>query len=63
MSARADPKLAMRPFLPADAPLLAEIFRASIEELTGDDYSEAQRRRGRPRPTTRRPSRRGLPAS
>ena len=33
----------MRPFLPADAPLLAEIFRASIEELTAEDYSEAQR--------------------
>ena len=32
----------MRPLLPADVPLLAEIFRASIEELTGDDYSEAQ---------------------
>lgn len=44
MSARADPKLAMRPFLPADTPLLAEIFRASIDELTADDYSEAQRR-------------------
>ena len=36
------PKLALRPFLPADAPLLAEIFRASVAELTGDDYSEAQ---------------------
>ena len=35
MMARAHPKLALRPFLPADAPLLAEIFRASIEELTG----------------------------
>jgi putative acetyltransferase len=32
----------MRPLLPEDVPLLAEIFRASIEELTGDDYSEAQ---------------------
>jgi putative acetyltransferase len=32
----------MRPMLPTDAPLLAEIFRASIEELSGDDYSEAQ---------------------
>ena len=32
----------MRPFLPADAPLLAEIFRASIEELTADDYSATQ---------------------
>ncbi|HVV62215.1 MAG TPA: GNAT family N-acetyltransferase [Pseudolabrys sp.] len=42
MSASAHPKMAMRPFLPADAPLLAEIFRASIAELTGDDYSEAQ---------------------
>src|SRR5579862_8488985 len=43
MTARSQPKLAMRPMLPADAPLLAEIFRASIVELTGDDYSEAQR--------------------
>jgi putative acetyltransferase len=34
--------LAMRPMLPTDAPLLAEIFRASIEELAADDYSEAQ---------------------
>lgn len=42
MTAQANPKLALRPFLPADAPLLAEIFRASIEELTGDDYSAAQ---------------------
>ena len=42
MSAQAHPKLALRPFLPADAPLLAEIFRESISELTGDDYSEAQ---------------------
>ena len=42
MMAVAHPKLALRPFLPADAPMLAEIFRASIEELTGDDYSEAQ---------------------
>jgi putative acetyltransferase len=42
MSARAKPKLVLRPFLPADAPLLAEIFRASIAELTGDDYSESE---------------------
>ena len=42
MMAQAHPKLALRPFLPADAPLLREIFRASIEQLTGDDYSEAQ---------------------
>ncbi|MFB9269686.1 GNAT family N-acetyltransferase [Bradyrhizobium erythrophlei] len=33
---------ALRPFLPADTPLLAAIFAASIMELTGDDYSEAQ---------------------
>jgi putative acetyltransferase len=43
MSAQANPKLAMRPYLPADALLLAEIFRASIEELTDEDYSETQR--------------------
>ena len=42
MSAVAHPKLALRPMLPADAPMLAEIFRESIIELTGDDYSEAQ---------------------
>jgi putative acetyltransferase len=43
MTARALPKLAMRPMLATDMPLLAEIFRASIEELAADDYSEAQR--------------------
>jgi putative acetyltransferase len=43
MSAQANPKLALRPYLPADALLLAEIFRASVEELTAEDYSEAQR--------------------
>jgi putative acetyltransferase len=42
MMARATAQLAMRPMLPTDVPLLAEIFRASIEELTADDYSEAQ---------------------
>ncbi len=36
------PKLALRPMLPTDAPFLAEIFRASIEDLTADDYSAAQ---------------------
>jgi putative acetyltransferase len=40
--ATAHPKLALRPFLPDDAEILAEIFRASIKDLTGDDYSEAQ---------------------
>ena len=34
---------ALRPFLPADVPVLAAIFAAAIEELTGDDYSEEQR--------------------
>jgi putative acetyltransferase len=42
MNAAALPKLALRPMLPADVPLLAEIFRASIEELTAEDYNEAQ---------------------
>src|SRR5580700_1291581 len=42
MTSRPIPKLAMRPMLPADPPLLAEIFRAAIEELTIDDYTEAQ---------------------
>jgi putative acetyltransferase len=42
MIARPQPNLAMRPMLPDDVPLLAEIFRASIEELTAEDYSEAQ---------------------
>ncbi|TMJ02207.1 MAG: GNAT family N-acetyltransferase [Alphaproteobacteria bacterium] len=42
--ARAHPEFALRPFLIEDTPLLAEIFRASIEELTGDDYTEGQQR-------------------
>src|SRR5215475_1244527 len=42
MSATAHAKLGLRPFLPADALLLREIFRDSIEELTSDDYTEAQ---------------------
>jgi putative acetyltransferase len=36
------PKPGLRPFLPADTPVLAAIFAAAIEQLTGDDYSEAQ---------------------
>jgi putative acetyltransferase len=36
------PKAALRPMLAEDTPMLAAIFAASIEELTGDDYSEAQ---------------------
>ena len=42
MSGVANPKLALRPYLPADTPILAAIFRASIEELTGDDDDEEQ---------------------
>jgi putative acetyltransferase len=42
MSAVAHPTFALRPFLLEDTPLLAEIFRASIEELTADDYNEGQ---------------------
>jgi putative acetyltransferase len=40
MSRSASP--ALRPFLAADTPILAAIFAAAIEELTGDDYTEAQ---------------------
>jgi putative acetyltransferase len=42
MNGQAHPRLAMRPFLAEDAPLLAEIFRESIADLTADDYTEAQ---------------------
>jgi putative acetyltransferase len=42
MMARAHPTLALRPMLPADVPLLREIFRDSIEALTDEDYTEAQ---------------------
>ena len=42
MMAMAHPKLGLRPFLPADTPLLREIFRDSIEDLTAEDYTEAQ---------------------
>ena len=33
---------ALRPFLATDTPVLAAIFVAAIEQLTGDDYSKAQ---------------------
>src|SRR6266850_3501521 len=36
------PKPALRPFLSEDTPVLAAIFVAAIEQLTGDDYNEAQ---------------------
>ncbi len=39
---KALPKAAMRPFLAPDTPVLAAIFVAAIQELTGDDYGEAQ---------------------
>ena len=42
MNATAHPKIALRPYLPADAAFLADIFRSSIEELTGDDYTQEQ---------------------
>jgi putative acetyltransferase len=44
MSASAVPKPSLRPFLPADLPLLSEIRFTAIEELTVEDYDEAQRR-------------------
>jgi putative acetyltransferase len=36
------PKPTLRPYLAADTPILAAIFAASIEQLAGDDYNEAQ---------------------
>ena len=36
------PPPGLRPYLPADTPALADIFRESIHELTGDDYSPGQ---------------------
>jgi putative acetyltransferase len=36
------PKPALRPYLAADTPMLAVIFIAAIQELTGEDYNEAQ---------------------
>jgi putative acetyltransferase len=42
MMAIARPKLALCPYLPDDAVVLVEIFRASVMDLTGEDYTEAQ---------------------
>ena len=42
MMAVAKPTFALRPYLPQDAAMLAEIFRASVEELTEDDYTPPQ---------------------
>ncbi|ALK08594.1 GNAT family N-acetyltransferase [Blastochloris viridis] len=36
------PTIALRPFLPTDAPAAAAIFEAAIAELAAEDYSEAQ---------------------
>ena len=36
------PKAALRPLLAADVAVLAAIFVAAVEELTGEDYSEGQ---------------------
>jgi putative acetyltransferase len=36
------PPVGLRPYLPADAPACAEIFRDAIEQLTGEDYDVAQ---------------------
>lgn len=36
------PAIGLRPYLPADAAIVAAIFVESIEGLTGDDYSEEQ---------------------
>jgi putative acetyltransferase len=40
--AEARPRFGLRPMLPDDGPALVGIFRASIEELTGDDYDADQ---------------------
>jgi putative acetyltransferase len=44
MSASAVPKPTLRPYLASDLPLLSEIRFAAIEQLTVEDYDEAQRR-------------------
>jgi hypothetical protein len=33
--------------------MLAQIFVAAVQELTGDDYTEAQQKHGPPRPRMR----------
>lgn len=42
MMARPASRPALRPMLPDDLPRLADIFRASIQDLAADDYSETQ---------------------
>jgi putative acetyltransferase len=41
--AEAFPKPTLRPYLPADLPVLRAIFAASIAELAAEDYDEEQR--------------------
>lgn len=41
--ARASSPPGLRPFLPADAATLAALFRASVETLAAEDYSDDQR--------------------
>jgi putative acetyltransferase len=43
MSAKTNATALLRPMLPIDGPVLAAIFQASIEELTDEDYDDAQR--------------------
>ena len=43
MSAETHSAALLRPMLPADVPVLAAIFQASIEELTDEDYDDSQR--------------------
>ena len=43
MSAETHSAALLRPMLPADVPVLAAIFQASVEELTDEDYDDAQR--------------------
>ena len=42
MTARANSRFALRPFLPRDVEIVAAIFRAAIEGLTEEDYNPAQ---------------------
>ena len=44
MNASTFPKPSLRPYLASDFPLLSEIRFAAIEELTVEDYDDAQRR-------------------
>jgi putative acetyltransferase len=44
MSASAFPRPSLRPYLPADLPLLLEIRFAAIDELADEDYDPDQRR-------------------